>query len=181
MKQRGFTLIELIIVIVILGILAVTAAPKFIDIQSDARGATLQGVKASIETAISGVYGKSLIAGNQGTASSATPAPTVTVNNQTITLNFGYPTGTDAQWANLLELNTDEFKTIFLAAGVDTDNSGTADIGATEGALVIYPAGYTAPSADTSAAANDQCFVYYSNELTTTGSKPSIGVVDDEC
>ena len=41
-KQEGFTLIELIVVIVILGILAVTAAPKFIDLQGDARASALQ-------------------------------------------------------------------------------------------------------------------------------------------
>ncbi|MED5521016.1 MAG: prepilin-type N-terminal cleavage/methylation domain-containing protein, partial [Pseudomonadota bacterium] len=35
--QQGFTLIELIIVIVLLGILAVTAAPKFLNLQDDAR------------------------------------------------------------------------------------------------------------------------------------------------
>ena len=39
-KQEGFTLIELIVVIVILGILAVTAAPKFIDLQG--KGACCQ-------------------------------------------------------------------------------------------------------------------------------------------
>jgi MSHA pilin protein MshA len=49
-SQGGFTLIELVIVIVILGILAVTAAPKFIDISSDARKAVLQTVKADIQS-----------------------------------------------------------------------------------------------------------------------------------
>ena len=48
MQQRGFTLIELVIVIVILGILAVTAAPRFIDLQGDARASTLQGAKAAL-------------------------------------------------------------------------------------------------------------------------------------
>lgn len=51
MKKQGFTLIELIVVIVILGILAVTAVPKFIDLQKDARIATLNGFKAAIEGA----------------------------------------------------------------------------------------------------------------------------------
>ncbi len=52
-SQKGFTLIELVVVIVILGILAVTAAPKFIDIQGDAKAATLEGIKAAMETATS--------------------------------------------------------------------------------------------------------------------------------
>ena len=49
-KQAGFTLIELVIVIIILGILAVTAAPKFLNLQDDARkSAAADGVKASLQ------------------------------------------------------------------------------------------------------------------------------------
>jgi MSHA pilin protein MshA len=47
-NQKGFTLVELIIVIVILGVLAVTAAPKFLDVKSDAIGGTLDGVKTAM-------------------------------------------------------------------------------------------------------------------------------------
>ncbi len=47
-RQQGFTLIELVVVIVILGILAVTAAPKFMNLQGDARNASLQGLKGAI-------------------------------------------------------------------------------------------------------------------------------------
>ncbi|HDM8245140.1 TPA: type II secretion system protein [Vibrio campbellii] len=64
MKQnQGFTLIELVVVIVLLGILAVVAAPKFLNLQSDARIATLNGVKGSIQAANQLVYSKSAIDG----------------------------------------------------------------------------------------------------------------------
>lgn len=49
-KIKGFTLIELIIVIVILGVLAVTAAPKFLDVNSDARTASLNGLEGALES-----------------------------------------------------------------------------------------------------------------------------------
>ena len=49
--------------IVILGILAVTAAPKFIDLQSDARKAALQGLKGAMSSAAQMVKGKAILQG----------------------------------------------------------------------------------------------------------------------
>lgn len=65
--QQGFTLVELIIVIVILGILAVTAAPRFLNFQSDAKASVLSGIESSLRAAVSLVEGKAIISG-QNTA-----------------------------------------------------------------------------------------------------------------
>tara|TARA_Y100001956_G_scaffold62870_1_gene63032 strand:+ start:1781 stop:2278 length:498 start_codon:yes stop_codon:yes gene_type:complete len=62
-KQHGFTLIELVVVIVIIGIIAVTAAPRFINLKKDARVATLLGAKAAFLTADSQVYTKAALQG----------------------------------------------------------------------------------------------------------------------
>lgn len=62
--QKGFTIIELVVVIVILGILAAVAFPKFQDLSGDARTAVLQGGKAAIQSAAVITYAK-----NQGTTS----------------------------------------------------------------------------------------------------------------
>ena len=82
-RQGGFTLIELVVVIVILGILAVTAAPRFLNLQDDARTASLQGLKGAIDGAAGITYGKAAVEGVEGDE-------TGTVEG--IAIAYGYPT-----------------------------------------------------------------------------------------
>ncbi len=86
-RQGGFTLIELVVVIVILGILAVTAAPRFLNLQDDARAASLQGLKGAIDGAAGIVYGKAAIEGKEASAAASVEG---------ITTAYGYPTADTA-------------------------------------------------------------------------------------
>lgn len=66
-KGSGFTLIELVIVIVLLGILAATALPKFVDLTGQARTAANQGFGGGLSTSVSQVHGLWLAQGSPAT------------------------------------------------------------------------------------------------------------------
>lgn len=78
-NQKGFTIIELVVVIVILGILAAVAFPKFQDISGDAQQAVVNGTGAAVKSAAVILFAK-----NQGSKSA--------VGTITATSNIDYDT-----------------------------------------------------------------------------------------
>nr|WP_272877531.1 MULTISPECIES: prepilin-type N-terminal cleavage/methylation domain-containing protein [Shewanella] len=116
-KQQGFTLIELVVVIIILGILAVTAAPKFINLQGDARLSTLNGFKGALQGTNSLVYSKAAIGGDEKKASGdwvGTDGVDIGSNDLAVT-NFGYLQADIDEVANAMD---------FEAADWQMDDSG---------------------------------------------------------
>jgi len=90
MNQKGFTLIELVVVIVILGILAAVAVPKFIDMQGDARESAVGGLYGAVQSATALAHAQALVKGQTGATGS------ITMEGSTVDLVYGYPAKTAA-------------------------------------------------------------------------------------
>jgi len=102
-KQQGFTLIELVMVIVILGILAATALPKFIDMTTNARISTLSGLQGAIQGAKTIVKAGYLI--NPSSPVTMSDGTTVTVS--TTGTIAGLPTATAAGIGNAIDISSE--------------------------------------------------------------------------
>jgi MSHA pilin protein MshA len=167
-EQQGFTLIELVVVIVILGILAATAAPKFMNISSDARVSVLKAMGGSILSAANQVHTKSII-------KMAVQEPLANLDldgdgNDDVEIKYGYPSASrnngiskimDGNFATEWSWSTTYLDTQFLLT--------TATLAGRSGVYV-----------NQTAVSNSGCYILY-NPVTSLGGTPSISYVTTDC
>ncbi|WP_416307148.1 prepilin-type N-terminal cleavage/methylation domain-containing protein [Neptunicella sp. SCSIO 80796] len=166
-SNAGFTLIELIIVIVILGILAVTAAPKFIDISEDATAAVTKSQYAGFKTAINLVYAKSLM----------NPGSTLTVGSDTYSIDeSGWPTGTGSGSAMCADLWNKLYSDPQPVATTNDPNGTLAKGWNTFGYDGICAYGNSA-NGESFLAGNLPFFVYFYKDFNLAGYSGSAGDV----
>ncbi len=103
--QRGFTIIELVFVIAIIGILAAFAVPRFVDLQSDARASNIRALEGSVRAAAAMVHGKAIVEQKEKLASGVSVTVEGAGATSTVALAYGYPEGTAAGIGNAVELD----------------------------------------------------------------------------
>jgi len=173
MKQQGYSLIELIALIVILRILTTTVLPKFLDLSSDTKIASLESMKGALASGSKTVFLKAIV------DKQAIGATSITVGMHTIKLYNGYPTGWwDASMRYIVGLediaHAQNRTTVCEQewCGKGDQTSLPSGITTTYPTVIgkVYPKGYSF---------DDECGVYFINYRD--GSNPVIELESSDC
>ena len=169
-RVRAFSLIELLVVLILLGILAAVMLPRFIDVRDEALLAKLDGMRGAMGTAAELVHAQALLEGRLD------GADTITVTGANVAIHSGYPI---AQWMRSVRylVRLDDVRwtpggrvctVAWCGRGNRRSIPGAPPI--TGFGSKIWPEGYEWA---------DQCGVYYINNQD--GSAPLLGVLTADC
>ncbi len=121
--QKGFTIIELVVVILLLGILTATALPRFMDVTDEAHGAVVDAVEGSFRTGVALFHAQWLAQGQPD------PTTAMTYDGGTLYANAGgdgYPSSLDGTYSDSADCEA-VFDGLLSLGGLDSNN---VDVGA---------------------------------------------------
>lgn len=180
-RKAGFTLIELVVVIIVLGILAVIALPKFVNFRSDADTAVLKGMQASLKSARDLVAAQ--IALRPENLNNAQSRFTLE-DGQSIRVRGHYP---DGRWNNTFSRLVEFDGVSYITSNQCTEaNSDTPWCARNRGLGWFTQRGYTTSTTGRGFIIfpqgnnlnNDRCYLYYfnpnDNNVTEMGQLPSV-------